>query len=159
MYLNKIMVLGNLARDPELRVLPSGVSVCNMTVATNIVYKKKEGDKGKKTEYHNVIVFGKNAENCKEYLFKGQQVLIEGSMTTRTWEKSDGTKGYKTETIATGIQFGSRQTPKIDQGEGEKDGVGQSTTKPRKADPVAIKPNGELVEYPEEEINPDDIPF
>ncbi len=146
MYLNKATVVGNLARDPDLKVLPNGTHVCNMTVVTNSRYSKKGGEKVDKAEFHNVIIFGKLAEYSAQFLTKGQQVLVEGAMSTRSWEKPDGSKGYKMEIIASNVQFGSRQTPKTPQGE------------KKEAETRVVKDEVEI-EYPSEEIDPASIPF
>ena len=83
MYLNKAIIIGNLTRDPELKLLPSAVSVTSFGVATNRVYKDTDGNKKEEVEFHNVVVFGKQAETCNTYLKKGSQALIEGRLQTR----------------------------------------------------------------------------
>src|SRR3989344_2757360 len=105
MYLNKALIYGNLTRDPELRALPSGSHVASFGVATNRVYKDKEGRQQEATEFHNIVVFGRQAEVAGQYLKKGRGVLIEGRLQTRSWE-SDGRKNYRTEIVADRIQFG-----------------------------------------------------
>ncbi len=107
MYINKAFVYGNLTRDPELRSLPSGGQVCSMSLATNRTFKKGDGSKQEATEFHAIVVFGKQAESCNQYLKKGNPIFVEGRIQTRTWEK-DGVKQYKTEIIAEHIQFGPR---------------------------------------------------
>ena len=133
MYLNKAMVYGNLTRDPELKALPSGQNVCSFSLATNHVYKDKDGNTQENAEFHNVVVFGKTAENCGKYLSKGNTAFVEGRLQTRSWEK-DGQKQYRTEIVADNVQFGPKSG-----GEGAR-----STTAP---------------DYPSEEINPEDVPF
>ena len=112
MYLNKAMIFGNLTRDPELRALPSGGNVASFSIATNRTYKKADGTKQEEVEFHNIVVFGKTAENVQRYLTKGSSAYVEGRIKTRSWEK-DGTKHYKTEIVAETVQFGPRK-----QGEG-----------------------------------------
>lgn len=107
MYLNKALVAGNLTRDPEMKALPSGQNVTSFSVATNRVYKDKEGARQEATDYHNIIVFGKAAESCNTYLKKGSQVLVEGRLQTRSWEK-DGVTHYRTEIVSDSVQFGSK---------------------------------------------------
>lgn len=107
MYINSATIYGNLTRDPEMKALPSGMSVTNMSVATNRTYNDKDGKKQEETEYHNVVVFGKTAENCAKYLTKGAGVLVEGRLQTRSWEK-DGQKQYRTEVVAERVQFGPK---------------------------------------------------
>lgn len=141
MYINKAFVYGNLTRDPELRSLPSGVQVTSFSVATNRVWKDKEGQKQESPEYHNIVVFGRQAETSAQYLKKGSSVFVEGRMQTRSWE-SDGTKKYRTEIVADRVQFGPRS------GGAPSDGGGAEAQKEASA-----------IEYPEEDINPDDIPF
>ena len=92
MNLNKIFVLGNLTRDPEVRALPSGQNVVNFAVATNRVWNDKNGQKQQDTQFHNVVVFGKMADTCAKYLNKGKMVLVEGRIQNRSWDAADGTK-------------------------------------------------------------------
>ena len=107
MYLNKAIIIGNLTRDPETKALPSGVSVTSFSLATNNTYKDKDGNKQESVEYHNIVVFGKQAESAGQYLKKGQSALIEGRIQTRSWE-ADGVKKYRTEVIADRVQFGPK---------------------------------------------------
>jgi single-strand DNA-binding protein len=142
MYLNKAMVFGNLTRDPELKSLPSGMQVCSFSIATNRVYKDRDGKRAEQTDYHNIVVFGRQAETCAQYLKKGSSAYVEGRLQTRSWE-ANGAKQYRTEIIADRVQFGPRTG-----------GTGESGA------PVAQEPQqGNAPEYPEEEINPEDIPF
>ena len=106
--LNKVMIIGNLGRDPEVKYLPSGQAVANFSVATSRAWTDKEGKKEERTEWHRIVAFGKLAEICGEYLSKGRQVYIEGRLQTRDWEK-DGQKHYTTEIVASDVVFlGSR---------------------------------------------------
>src|SRR3989338_1685672 len=107
MYLNKALLFGNLTRDPELRALPSGMNVCNFSVATNRVYKDRDGKKQEQADFHNVVVFGRQADTVSQYLKKGSSVYIEGRMQTRSWEQN-GEKKYRTEVIADRVQFGPK---------------------------------------------------
>lgn len=140
MYLNKVFVIGNLTRDPELKSLPSGTAVTNFGLATNRVYKDKDGNKQESTEFHNIVVFGRQAETVSQYLNKGSMALVEGRIQTRSWEQ-DGEKKYRTEIIADSIQFGPRG--------GNTSGSGPSDSGGK----------DESIEYPNDEISPDDIPF
>ena len=97
--INKAIILGNLGKDPEVKFTPSGVAVCNFTVATSESWKDKEGNKQEKTEWHNVVAFGKLAEICGEYLKKGKQVYIEGRLQTDKYEKNGQTR-YSTKIVA-----------------------------------------------------------
>jgi single-strand DNA-binding protein len=145
MYLNKAMIFGNLTRDPELKALPSGMNVCSFSLATNRVYNDRDGNRQENTDYHNITVFGKQAENCAKYLNKGNSAYVEGRLQTRSWEK-DGVKHYRTEIIADRVQFG----PKSSGGGGD-----AGAAKAEKVDEKAPA----TPDYPEEEINPEDIPF
>ncbi len=149
MYLNKAFVIGNLTRDPELKSLPSGIQVTSFSVATNRVWKDKNGAKQESTDYHNVVVFGKQAETVAQYMRKGSNILVEGRMQTRSWE-SDGKKMYRTEIVADKIQFGQKSNSSSS---GVKTEAVDSQSKDNKAD------NMDTIEYPTEEINPEDIPF
>ena len=160
MYLNKALIIGNLTRDPELKALPSGIQVASLSVATNRVWKDQNGSKQESTDYHNVVVFGRQAETAAQYLKKGSSVLVEGRMQTRSWDGQDGKKQYRTEVVADRIQFGNRPG-------GE--GAGASSSKPSSgsASSSSAKSSSKSndadsfpsVDYPEEEINPEDIPF
>ena len=136
MYINKVMVFGNLTRDPELRALPSGGKVASFSIATNRSYKDKDGQKKELTEFHNVVVFGRQAEDTATFLKKGSSAYVEGRLQTRSWDTDEG-KQYRTEIIAERIQFGPRKA------EGEKQVEEQ---------PV------ETVEYPENDLS-GEIPF
>jgi single-strand DNA-binding protein len=143
MYLNKVYVLGNLTRDPEMKALPSGGKVTQFSLATNRVWKDQNGQKQEQVEYHNIVVFGRPAETSAEYLKKGQQVLVEGRIQTRSWDGADGKKNYRTEIIADSVQFGSKTN-------------GSSYTPP--AD-TGSAPEMATISYGDDDINPDDIPF
>lgn len=146
MYLNKAFVFGNLTRDPELRALPSGMNVASFSVATNRVFKDRDGKKQEQTDFHNVVVFGRQADTVSQYLKKGSSVFVEGRMQTRSWDGKDGEKKYRTEIVADRVQFGPR---------GSGGGGGQ-----RGAEPDADEaPAGPGIDYPKDDINPDDIPF
>jgi single-strand DNA-binding protein len=151
MYLNKVTLIGNLTRDPELKALPSGIKVCNLGMATNRTFKNKEGQRQDAVEYHNVVVFGRVAELAAQYLRKGSQALVEGRLQTRSWDQS-GEKKYRTEIVADTVQFGSRPTV----------GAGGEAGAPKgdaKAGVAGTAVPMDTIEYPSEEINPDDIPF
>ena len=147
MYLNKALVYGNLTRDPELRSLPSGTQVTTFSIATNRVWKDKDGAKQESPEFHNIVVFGRQAETTAQYLKKGSSALIEGRMQTRSWE-SDGVKKYRTEIVADRVQFGPRS------GGSGASGTGASQSAPAKSDSPASD-----IKYPQEDIKPEDIPF
>lgn len=108
-----------------------------MSIATNRVWKDKDGKQQEEVEYHNIVVFGKQAENCAKYLTKGSGAYVEGRLQTRSWEK-DGVKMYRTEIVAETVQFGS---------------------KPNNTASTSTKDESALPEYPEDKIKPEDIPF
>lgn len=108
MYINKAILYGNITRDPELKALPSGQSVCNFSVATNRTFKDKAGAKQEDVQYHNVVCYGKTADNIKAFMRKGSAIYIEGRIQTRNWEK-DGSKHYMTEIVAEQVQFGPKK--------------------------------------------------
>lgn len=101
MDLNKVMIIGRLTRDPELRATPSGVNVCQIGIATSYVYTNQaSGQKVEQTEFHNVVLWRKLGEIANQYLKKGTQVFIEGRLQTRSWDGKDGQKRYRTEIVA-----------------------------------------------------------
>ena len=108
MNFNKVIISGNLTRDPEVRALPSGQTVVSFGVATNRVWTNQSGEKQEAAEFHNVVAFGKLADICSRYLNKGRLVLIEGRLQTRSWQGQDGIKRYKTEIVADNMQMGPR---------------------------------------------------
>jgi single-strand DNA-binding protein len=102
---NKVIVLGNLGSDPEVRYTPSGKAVANFSLATSEKYTNKDGEKEEKTEWHRIVAWGRLGEICGEYLSKGSQIYIEGRLQTRTWEDRDGNKRYTTEIVAHTMQM------------------------------------------------------
>lgn len=151
MNINKALIYGNLTRDPELKALPSGMNVCSFSLATNRVYNDRDGNRQEATDYHNIVVFGKQAENSAKYLSKGNGVFIEGRLQTRSWEK-DGQKQYRTEIVADRVQFGPKS------GGSSAPAANASNTSNESSDSGNSKAPA-APEYPEEEINPEDIPF
>jgi single-strand DNA-binding protein len=146
---NKVIVVGNLGKDPETRFLPDGKAVCNFTMATTDTWKDKAtGEKKEATEWHRVSTFGRLAEICGEYLKKGSQVYIEGKLRTRKWQDKEGQDRYTTEIIADAMQMlGSRS--------GMGGGEPRETREPSAAgeSAPARKPAGQFQDMD------DDIPF
>ncbi|MCB9095842.1 MAG: single-stranded DNA-binding protein [Halobacteriovoraceae bacterium] len=106
MSINKVMLLGRLGQDPELKYTPSGAAVCNFSLATSETWNdKSSGQRQEKTEWHRVVCWGKTAELCNQYLAKGRQVFLEGRLQTRSWDDKDGNKRYTTEIVASNVQF------------------------------------------------------
>jgi single-strand DNA-binding protein len=102
---NKVILIGNLGRDPEVRFTPGGQAVANFTIATNESWTDKQGQKQERTEWHRIVVWGKLAELCGEYLSKGRQCFVEGRLQTREWTDKEGKKNYTTEVVAQNVQF------------------------------------------------------
>lgn len=152
MYLNKVLIIGNLTRDPELKSIPSGIKVCSFSVATNRVWKDKNGAKQEAADYHNIVVFGRQAETVAQYMRKGSQVMIEGRLQTRSWDDAaTNIKKYRTEIIADRVQFGTSS------GGAVKSTSNQETSSGKKDEDS--DDNLDTIEYPEEQINVEDIPF
>ena len=105
MSVNKVIILGRLGQDPELKYTPGGMAVCNFTLATSESWADKSGQKQERTEWHRVVVWGKLAELCNQYLSKGRQAFVEGSLQTRSWDDKSGQKRYTTEINAKTVQF------------------------------------------------------
>lgn len=154
MYLNKTFLIGNLTRDPELKALPSGSKVASFSLATNRVWKDQSGKRQEATEYHNVVAFGRQAETIAQYCKKGSSLYIEGRLQTRSWEGQDGKKNYRTEIVLENFQFG----PKAGGGVGDSAprSTGVSDAEAPQKDAAA---DLDTIEYPDEEINLEDIPF
>ena len=150
MYINEVTVLGNLTRDVELKALPSGSAVASFSVATNRVWKDKNGEKQESVEFHSVVVFGKTAENVAKYMGKGSQILVKGRLQTQSWEdKKSGEKKYRTEIVADQVQFGNK--PKD----------GGSNPSPRAAKPAKSEADKQWddITYDGGDISAEDIPF
>ena len=153
MYLNKTFLFGNLTRDPEMKALPSGSKVTSFSLATNRVYKDANGAKQEQVEYHNIVVFGRQAETSAQYLKKGQGVLIEGRIQTRSWDdKTTGEKKYRTEIVADAVQFG----PKSGGSTASEGFAGEHTPS---VSTKAAASELDTIDYGDSNINVDDIPF
>jgi single-strand DNA-binding protein len=139
---NKVILVGHLGRDPELRYTPSGAAVANFTLATNDAWTDKAGEKQERTEWHRIVVWGKQAEIVGEYLQKGKQVFIEGSLQTREWNDRDGNKRQTTEVRAQRVIMLGRG-----EGRAEAPGAGRAAA-PSDMDAPSEPPAGD-----------DDIPF
>ncbi len=169
--LNKVQLIGNLTRDPELRYTPSGAAVCSFGIATNRSWTTDTGEKRDEVEFHNIVAWRKLAEICSQYLKKGGKVYVEGRLTTRSWTSQDGQQKNRTEVVIEdmimldsrggGSHAGDAESA---QHSGE---ARQSYQKPAPKQPAADK-KGQEVEEPEnissqggseDEVSPDDIPF
>ena len=141
---NKVILIGNLGKDPEVRHLESGRAVANFPIATSESYKNREGDRVTHTEWHNIVLWTPLAEIAEKYLNKGKQVYIEGRLTTRSYEDKDGNKKYMTEVVGQNLtMLGSRP---------DSEGAAVTTSEPEST-PVATSPS----DSPETET--DDLPF
>ena len=144
MSVNKAILVGNLGRDPEVRFTGSGKAVANFSIATSEVFSDAQGQRQERTEWHNIVVWGKQAETCGQYLQKGRQVYIEGSIRTRQYDDKEGNKRYITEIVAQRVQF-------LGGGGGGGGGRGAAPREPMGDDSA---PGGGAPGAPE-----DDIPF
>lgn len=156
MNLNKVFILGRLTADPQLRTTSTGTQVATFSVATNRMWTDKAGQKQTSVEYHNVILWGRQAEIASKFLVKGALVLVEGRLQTRTWEDKQGGKRKTTEIIGERLQLGPRAT-----GGPAQAGVGK--TAPEEGD-MSEKTAGKVEELPtitidDEDIKPEDLPF
>jgi single-strand DNA-binding protein len=143
---NKVILVGNLGRDSELRYTPGGAAVATLNLATTEVWNDKQGQKQEKTEWHRVVLWGKQAESLQEYLTKGKQIYVEGRLQTRQWDDKDGNKRYTTEIKA------DRITLLGGGGGGRGGGMERSA-------PAHGGGGGGMDEPPMEPITDDDIPF
>ncbi len=150
MNLNKVFILGNLTRDPELRQTPGGQSVCSFGVATNSFFSDRSGQKQKRTEFHNVVLWGRQAEVANQFLRKGSSVLIEGRLQTRSWQDKQGIQHKTTEIIAERMQLGQR----TNFGAAAPESRGDSST----SDEVKEEELPEI-NLEDSEIKTEDIPF
>src|SRR3989344_4310142 len=150
MNLNKVLLIGNLTRDPEMRSLPSGQPVVSFGLATNRTWSKN-GQKQTQAEFHNIVAFGRLAEIASQYLSKGKMAYIEGRLQTRSWQDKEGNKKNRTEVTAERLQLRPRF--------GGKPADLPAEPSAQAGNPKKEKEELETIEYPAEEINPDEIPF
>lgn len=143
MNLNKVFLIGRLTRDPEVRALPSGQQVVSFGLATDRYYQDKSGQKQQKTEFHNVVAFGKLADIVSRYLTKGSLAMVEGRLQTRNWEDASGQKRGRTEVVAERLQLGPRSAGKQIPAQ----------------EPESTKEEIPVVDEDEQEINIKDIPL
>jgi len=152
MNLNKVFLIGNLTRDPELKTLPSGTAVTSFGVATNRVWRNQQGERQEEVQFHNIVVFGRQAETTSQYLNKGSLVMIEGRIQTRSWDGKDGTKQYRTEIVAERVQFGPRGSGQAKGGFGNEMPQTGSQKEP-------IREELPQIDINEEDIKAEDLPF
>jgi len=157
MYLNKVFLIGNLTRDPELKALPTGNKVVSISMATNRVWKDQAGTRQENTEYHNVVAFGRQAETLAQYCKKGSSLYVEGRIQTRSWDAQDGQKKYRTEIVLDTFQFGAKTSSGT--GTGYTPTQGSTNVSDAEAPQKGAPADLDTIEYPDEEINLEDIPF
>lgn len=149
MDLNKVMIIGRLTRDPEIKQIPSGQQVATFAIATNRQWKDQSGAMQSKTEFHNIVAWRRLAEICAQYLKKGRQVYLEGHLQTRSWDDQSGTKRYRTEIVADNmIMLGSK---------GDAPAAPAAAPAPTNDESGDVPPPPEAAE--EETISVEDIPF
>ncbi len=145
MNLNKVILVGRLTRDPEVRSLPSGQQVSSFGLATDRFYNDKSGQRQQQTEFHNIVLFGRTAEIASQYLKKGSLVLIEGRIQTRSWQDAEGIKKYRTEIVGNSLQLGPRSSG--------------SPIHQKEEEPENKKEEIPVIQEDDEEIDIKDIPF
>jgi single-strand DNA-binding protein len=151
MSVNKVILVGNLGKDPELRYTASGTAVCNFSLATTERYKDRDGNNQEKTEWHNIVVWRQLAEICGKYLTKGKQIYVEGKLQTRKWEDRDGNTRYTTEIVADQMQMLSRA--------GDDNSGGGYQRREQRQEP-SMNQSAPQNDFGDTHFNPDDdIPF
>ncbi len=151
MSVNKVILVGNLGKDPELRYTASGTAVCNFSLATTERYKDRDGNNQEKTEWHNIVVWRQLAEICGKYLTKGKQIYIEGKLQTRKWDDRDGNTRYTTEIVADQMQMLSRA--------GDDNSGGSYQRREQRQEP-SMNQSTPQNDFGDSHFNPDDdIPF
>lgn len=163
MSLNRSQLIGNLTRDPEMKQIPGGRVVASFGIATNFNWKDQNGEKQSKAEFHNIVVWGKLAEICGQYLKKGAKIFIEGRLQTRDWEGEDGVKRYRTEIVADNMIMLDRKGDPVGGGMGmdrasagiDNSSAGESSAPASSGEPVAEGASAGK----DEDVKIDDLPF
>ena len=157
--LNKVMLIGRLGQDPEIRYTQSGSAVANATIATNDYWTDKQGEKQERTEWHSLVLWDRLADLAQSYLKKGSQVYVEGRLQTRNWEDQQGQKHYKTEVVVTTMQFlDTKSSEGGDRPGGGSSDYSDSSATPQASSSSAASANGQKAPQDDEFIK-DDIPF
>ena len=157
--LNKVMLIGRLGQDPEIRYTQSGSAVANATIATNDYWTDKQGEKQERAEWHSLVLWDRLADLAQSYLKKGSQVYVEGRLQTRNWEDQQGQKHYKTEVVVTTMQFlDTKSSEGGDTPVGGTSDYSDSSTTPQASSSSADSANGQKATQDDEFIK-DDIPF
>ena len=155
--LNKVMIIGRLGRDPELRYSQSGSPVCTLNIATDESYTDRDGNRVDRAEWHRVVVFQKAAENCSQYLTKGSLVFVEGSLQTRKWQDQQGQDRFVTEIKAQRVQFLDRKADGNGQPGGQQEGGRRQQGRRPSPPPSDYEDLGPA--FPSEASGMDDVPF
>lgn len=160
MDLNKVTLIGNITRDPEMRTTPTGTSVASFSIATNYAWKDQAGQMQKKAEFHNIVAWRKLADICSQYLKKGAKIYIEGRLQTRDWTGQDGVKRYRTEIVADNMIMLDR----VNSSSQTQNNNYQNTQNAQNNEPVInvdsdLNDNMPSIENEEEEIRVENIPF
>jgi single-strand DNA-binding protein len=150
MSLNRVQLIGNLTRDPEVKQVPGGQTVATLSLATNFSWTDQSGNRQDKAEYHNVVVWRKLAEICGQYLRKGSKIFIEGRMQTRDWEGEDGVKRYRTEVVADNMIMLDRKGGEMGGGQDFGGGINKREDAPSKQGAAVMM---------EDDVTIDDLPF
>lgn len=158
MSLNRVQLIGNLTRDPEMRQIPGGQVVATFGVATNLTWTDQSGQKQSKVEFHNIVAWRRLAEICGQYLKKGSKIYVEGRLQTRDWEAEDGTKRYRTEIVADNMIMLDRKGDMVDSGDRQPAGIAAAPVE----GPAADQDFGDKApagKSADEEVKVDDLPF
>lgn len=149
--LNRVQLIGNLTRDPELRYTPNGTAVCSFGIATNRNWTTDAGEKKDEAEFHNIVAWNKLAELCSQFMVKGSKVYVEGRLATRSWQAQDGTQRSRTEIVISDMILLDGKRPAAVEGEAEE--------KTEETEKKSEEEEKEESDAPDEEVAPDDIPF
>ncbi len=165
MSLNKVQLIGNLTRDPEVKQIPGGQTVATFGVATNLTWTDQSGNKQTKTEFHNIVAWRKLAEICGQYLRKGSKVYVEGRLQTRDWEAEDGSRRYRTEIVADNMimldRKGEGVAPLASASSMEREPAGLEANSSKEDLPVDAGEPSKVAASggADEEVSVDDLPF
>ncbi|MDP3987702.1 MAG: single-stranded DNA-binding protein [Candidatus Levybacteria bacterium] len=169
--LNRVQLIGNLTRDPELRYTPNGIAVCSIGLATNRSWTTDSGEKKEDTEFHKIVAWNKLAELCSQFLVKGRKVYVEGRLSTRSWTAQDGTQKTTTEVVIDNMILLDSKRPVEDTAQDNQAAPApevqsnqaapevQKTKKTKKEEVEEVKKSENTQETADENISPDDIPF
>lgn len=157
--LNKVLLIGNLTRDPELRYTPTGAAVCTLGLATNRSWTTESGEKKEETEFHRVVAWNKLAELCSQLLTKGRKIYVEGRLRTNNWQTAEGAQRSTTEVVIEDmIILDSKRAMSGDEAEAPIEAE-HAKEAPKKAVTHKKDEGGAKDDAPREDVNPDDIPF